>query len=68
MGIIFKLLEITIYIIIGLVFALLGYKLTEVLFRKSFNLTREIDEHNKAVGIMIGGMFIAIGIIMSGVL
>ena len=63
-----KLLEIIIYVIIGLIFCLIGYKATEKIFKKSFNLTEEIDNHNKAIGIMISGMFIAIGIIMSGVL
>lgn len=68
MEILFNLLEIIIYVAIGVIFCLIGYKLTEKMFKKSFNLTEEIDNHNKAVGIMISGMFIAIGIIMSGVL
>ena len=64
----FKLLEIFIYVAIGIVFCLLGYKLIELKYRKDFKLTEEIDNHNKAGGIMISGMFIAIAIIMSGVL
>ena len=63
-----KILEIIIYIAIGIVFCLIGYKSTEIMFRKSFKLNDEIDNHNKAVGIMISGMFIAIAILMSGVL
>lgn len=63
-----KLIEIVIYVAIGLVFCLLGYKATQLMFKKNFNLTEEIDNNNKAVGIMISGMFIAVGIIMSGVL
>ena len=68
MEILIKLAEIIIYVGIGIIFCLLGYKTTEKIFKKSFNLTEEIDNHNKAAGIMISGMFIAIAIIMSGVL
>ena len=68
MEVLTKLVDIIIYVAIGLIFCLIGYKATEMMFRKSFKLTEEIDNHNKATGIMIGGMFIAIGIIMSGVL
>ena len=64
----FKLLEMIVYVLIGLLFCMFGYKLLEFRFRKDFKLTEEVDNHNKAVGVMIGGMFIAIGIIMSGVL
>ncbi len=64
----FKLLEIVIYVAIGIIFCLIGYKSIEIKFRKDFRLTEEVDNNNKAVGIMLCGMFIAIGIIMSGVL
>jgi len=64
----FNLLEIVIYVAIGIIFCLIGYKAVELKFRKDFKLTEEVDNHNKAVGIMLSGMFIAIGIIMSGVL
>ena len=64
----FKLLEIVIYVAIGVIFCLIGYKAIEFMYRKDFKLTEEVDNHNKAVGIMLSGMFIAIGIIMSGVL
>ncbi len=64
----FKLLEIVIYVAIGVMFCLIGYKAIEIKFRKHFKLTEEVDNNNKAVGIMLGGMFVAIGIVMSGVL
>lgn len=64
----FKLLEILIYVLIGVAFCFIGYKLVEFKFKKDFKLTEEVDNNNKAVGIMLGGMFVAIGIIMSGVL
>lgn len=68
MEILSKLIEIIIYVAIGILFCYIGYKATEKMFKKSFCLTEEIDNNNKATGIMVGGMFIAIGIIMSGVL
>jgi len=68
MEILAKLIEIVIYVAIGIIFCWIGYKATEKMFQKSFSLTEEIDKNNKATGIMVGGMFIAIGIIMSGVL
>ena len=63
-----KILEMVIYVLIGLMFSIVGYNVLRFLYRKNFNLTEEIDNHNKAVGIMVAGFFIAIGIIMSGVL
>ena len=64
--ILFKLLEILIFIIIGLVFFIIGYKI--LARNKHYKLSEEIDNHNKAAGIMVAGYFIAISIIMSGVL
>ena len=64
----FKLVETIIYVAIGIIFCLVGYKMIEFWFRKDFKLTEEVDNNNKAIGIMLGGMFIAIAIIMSGVL
>ena len=63
-----NLIEIIIYVAIGIIFSIVGYYVTALIFRKDFNLTEEVDNHNRAVGIMIGGMFVAIAIIMSGVL
>ena len=68
MEVLSKIVEIIIYVAIGIIFCIIGYKATEKIYKKSFNLTEEIDNHNKAAGIMISGMFIAIAIIMSGVL
>lgn len=64
--VLFKLLEIFIYMIIGLIFFVIGYKILQK--NKHYNLNEEIDNHNKAAGIMVAGYFIAIAIIMSGVL
>lgn len=64
----FKLLEMVIYVAIGIAYGIIGYKLIEFRYRKHFKLTEEVDNHNKAVGIMIGGLFIGVAIVMSGVL
>lgn len=61
-----KLLEILIYVVLGLIFCIIGYKILAK--NKNYNLNEEIDNHNKAAGIMVAGYFIAIAIIMSGVL
>ncbi len=63
-----SLIEIVIYVAIGLIFCIIGYYITALVFKKDFSLTEEVDNHNKAVGVMIAGMFIAIAIVMSGVL
>ena len=61
-----KILEIVVYIVIGLAFFIVGYKVLAK--NKHYNLNEEIDNHNKAAGIMVAGYFIAVAIIMSGVL
>lgn len=61
-----KILEILIYIVLGLIFCIIGYKILAK--NKNYNLNEEIDNHNRAAGIMVAGYFIAIAIIMSGVL
>ena len=68
MNILGKILEMIIYVGIGLLFSLIGYKILELMYKKHFNLSEEIDNHNKAIGVMLCGLFIAIGIIMTGVL
>ncbi|MBR2241441.1 MAG: DUF350 domain-containing protein [Clostridia bacterium] len=64
--ILFKIVEIIIYLLIGLVFFVIGYKVLSK--NKHYNLNEEIDNHNKAAGIMVAGYFIAMAIVMSGVL
>ena len=64
--VLFKILEIIIYFVIGMVFCLIGYFILSK--NKKYNLNKEIDEGNKAAGIMVSGLFIAIAIVMSGAL
>lgn len=68
MKILAKIIEMFIYVAIGIMFCIIGYKIIQLIFRKSFNINEEINNYNKAVGIMLSGMFIGIAIIMSGVL
>lgn len=64
--VLFKIIEILVYLLIGLIFFVIGYKVLSK--NKHYNLNEEIDNHNKAAGIMVAGFFIAIAIVMSGVL
>lgn len=64
--ILFKIVEIIIYLLIGLVFFVIGYKVLSK--NKHYNLNEEINNHNRAAGIMVAGYFIAMAIVMSGVL
>ncbi len=64
--ILFKIIEIIVYLLIGLVFFVIGYKVLSK--NKHYNLNEEIDNHNRAAGIMVAGYFIAMAIVMSGVL
>ena len=62
----FKIIEIVIYLLIGLIFFVIGYKVLSK--NKHYNLNEEIDNNNRAAGIMVAGYFIAMAIVMSGVL
>lgn len=64
--IIYKIIEIAAFILIGLIFFIIGYKVLAK--NKHYNLNEEIDNNNRAAGIMVAGYFIAIAIVMSGVL
>ena len=64
--ILFKIIEIVVFLLIGLVFFVIGYKVLSK--NKNYNLNEEIDNHNKAAGIMVAGYFIAMAIVLSGVL
>ncbi|MCX7710729.1 MAG: DUF350 domain-containing protein [Clostridia bacterium] len=59
-------IESVIYFGIGLLLCIIGYKLLSL--SKKFNLDKEIDNHNMAAGFAVAGMFIAIAIIISGVI
>lgn len=64
--ILFHIFEAVLYVAVGIVFCLIGYKILAA--NKNYDLNYEIDNHNKAAGIMVAGLFIAIAIIMSGAL
>ncbi len=59
-------INVLVYFIIGISLCGVGYKgFGAVLYK---DLDKEIDNHNVALGIAIGGLFIAIAIIVSGVI
>lgn len=66
MDMLMKIAEIVIYVGIGILFCIIGYKILE--WDKNYDLNKEIDDHNQAAGIMVAGLFIAIAIVMSGAL
>jgi len=57
------IIDTLIYFLIGIVACVIGYKVFDLL--TPFNLSKEIDDHNIAAGIVIGGMFVAIAIVVS---
>ena len=52
---------------IGVILCILGY-LIMLFFNKRYNLNDEISKGNRAAGIMIMGLFIGLGIVISGVI
>lgn len=57
--------ETLVYALIGIVLCIIGY-LVMLVFNRKYNLNDEIGKGNKAAGIMIMGLFIGLGIIVSG--
>ena len=55
------------YFVLGIVACILGYLLIN-LFHKKYDLNKEIGEGNPAAGIMIFGLFVGLGIVISGVI
>jgi putative membrane protein len=56
-----------IYFLIGMLFCILGYFIIKV-FNNKYDLNKEIASGNPAAGLMIMGMFIGLGIVISGVI
>lgn len=56
-----------IYFGVGVVFLIVGY-LVMNLFNKKYNLNEEIGKGNPAAGIMVFGIFVGLGIVISGVI
>lgn len=55
------------YAVIGIVLCIMGYLVMQF-FNRKYNLNDEIGKGNKAAGIMIMGLFIGLGIVVSGVI
>ena len=66
-GLIDGMLSSVIYFAIGIVFCILGYFIIN-LFHRKYDLSKEIGEGNPAAGIMVCGLFIGLGIVISGVI
>lgn len=55
------------YFFIGMIFCVLGYFIIN-LFHRKYDLNKEIGDGNPAAGIMVCGLFIGLGIVISGVI
>lgn len=56
-----------VYFVVGVLFCIIGYY-AMLLFNKKYDLNKEIGNQNGAAGIMVMGLFIGIGIVISGVI
>lgn len=66
-GILEGALSSVLYFALGMVFCILGYVVINV-FHRRYNLNKEIGDGNPAAGIMVCGLFIGLGILISGVI
>lgn len=66
-GLVSGMISTTIYAGVGIILCILGY-LVMLLLNRKYNLNEEVGKGNTAAGIMIMGLFIGLGIIISGVI
>ncbi len=55
------------YFIVGVIFFMIGYIVVNI-FNKQYNLNDEIGKGNPAAGIVVFGIFVGLGIVISGVI
>lgn len=53
--------------IVGILFFIIGYFVVDIV-NKRYKFSEELEKKNEAVGIMVFGIFIGIGLIISGVI
>jgi Predicted membrane protein len=61
------LLSTVFYYALGAIFLMLGYLLLKIINRK-YDLNNEVGNGNAAAGIMVFGMFVGLGLVISGVI
>ncbi len=61
------ILSTILYYALGTIFLVIGYLLVKVINRK-YDLNTELGNGNAAAGIMVFGMFVGLGIVISGVI
>ena len=61
------LLSTVFYYAIGAIFLMIGYLLLKIINRR-YDLNKEVGEGNAAAGIMVFGMFVGLGLVISGVI
>ncbi|MBR6223110.1 MAG: DUF350 domain-containing protein [Lachnospiraceae bacterium] len=55
------------YFAVGVIFFMIGYIVVNI-FNKQYNLNDEIGKGNPAAGIVVFGIFVGLGIVISGVI
>ena len=68
MGYLEGILSTVLYSGIGIALFIGGYYLVALLVNRKYNLHEEIDNHNVAAGTAVAGIFVAIAIVISGVI
>lgn len=66
-SIIFGVLSTVFYYALGVIFLVVGYLLLKLL-NKKYDLNAEVGNGNTAAGIMVFGMFVGLGLVISGVI
>ncbi len=66
-GLVSGILSTVFYYALGVVFLVIGYLLLKLINRK-YDLNAEVGNGNTAAGIMVFGMFIGLGLVISGVI
>ena len=66
-GLVSGILSTVFYYALGVVFLVIGYLLLKLINRK-YDLNTEVGNGNTAAGIMVFGMFIGLGLVISGVI
>jgi putative membrane protein len=61
------LLSTVFYYAIGAIFLMIGYVLLKII-NKKYDLNKEVGDGNAAAGIMVFGMFVGLGLVISGVI
>ena len=66
-GLLSGILNTVFYYILGAAFLMIGYLILKFI-NKKYDLNNEVGNGNAAAGIMVFGMFVGLGLVISGVI